>query len=40
MEATYAVSLQGGEAELVNKLKSIPGVEKAVLVSYNGEYME
>lgn len=40
MEATYAVSLQGGEAELVNKLKSIPGVEKAVLVSYNGDYME
>jgi len=40
MEATYAVSLQGGEADLVNKLKSIPGVEKAVLVSYNGDYME
>ena len=40
MEATYAVSLQGGEVELVNKLKSIPGVEKAVLVSYNGDYME
>ena len=40
MEATYAVSLNGGEAELVNKLKSIPGVAKAVLVSYNGDYME
>ena len=40
MEATFAVSLAGGEAELVNRLKAIPGVEKAVLVSYNGDYME
>lgn len=40
IESTYAVSLTEGEAELVNKLKAIPGVEKAVLVSYNGEYME
>lgn len=40
MEATWAVSLNGGEMDLVNKLKAISGVEKAVLVSYNGEYME
>ena len=40
MEITYAVSLEKDEAELVNKLKAIPGVEKAVLVSYNGDYME
>lgn len=40
MEATWAVSLTGGEMELVNKLKAVSGVEKAVLVSYNGEYME
>ena len=35
MEITYAVSLEKDEAVLVNKLKAIPGVEKAVLVSYN-----
>lgn len=40
MEATWAVSLTGGEMELVNKLKAVSGVEKAVLVSYNGDYME
>ncbi|MBR4962013.1 MAG: DUF4956 domain-containing protein [Clostridia bacterium] len=40
MEITYAVSLEKDEAELVNKLKAIRGVEKAVLVSYNGDYME
>ncbi len=40
MELTYAVSLKEGEGELVNALKAIPGVNKAVLVSYNGDYME
>ena len=40
VEVTYAVSLEKDEAKLVNDLKAIPGVEKAVLVSYNGEYME
>ncbi|MBE6613768.1 MAG: DUF4956 domain-containing protein [Ruminococcaceae bacterium] len=40
MEVTYAVSLAGEEAKLVNELKAIRGVEKAVLVSYNGDYME
>ena len=40
MEVTFAVSLEKDEAALVNKLKAIPGVDKAVLVSYNGDYME
>ena len=40
VEVTYAVSLEKDEAGLVSELKTIPGVEKAVLVSYNGEYME
>lgn len=39
-EVTYAVSLRQDEAKLVSELKSIPGVQKAVLVSYNGDYME
>ena len=40
VEVTYAVSLEKDEAKLVSELKAISGVEKAVLVSYNGEYME
>ena len=40
MESTWAVSLSGGEMELVNRLKAVDGVQKAVMVSYNGEYME
>ena len=39
-EVTYAVSLRQDEAKLVSELKSIPGVQKAVLGSYNGDYME
>ena len=39
-EVTYAVSLRQDEAKLVSELKSITGVQKAVLVSYNGDYME
>ena len=39
-ENLRAAGVELDEAKLVNDLKAIPGVEKAVLVSYNGEYME
>ncbi|MBE6599360.1 MAG: DUF4956 domain-containing protein [Ruminococcaceae bacterium] len=39
IELTYEVSLSGSSTEFVNKLSAAEGVEKAVLVSYNGDYM-
>lgn len=39
IELTYEITLKKGSTEFVNKLSAADGVEKAVLVSYNGDYM-
>lgn len=39
IELTYEVNLTGDSTEFVNKLSGTDGIEKAVLVSYNGDYM-
>ncbi|MGN1345920.1 MAG: DUF4956 domain-containing protein [Eubacteriales bacterium] len=39
VEVTYEVKLAGDSTEFVNKLTAADGVGKAVLVSYNGDYM-
>lgn len=39
VELTYEVTLAGESTEFVNSLSGMEGVEKAVLVSYNGDYM-
>lgn len=39
IELTYEVTLSGDSTEFVNKLSGTEGIEKAVLVSYNGDYM-
>ena len=39
LELTYEVRVKDKEAYAVNKLMALEGVENAVLVSYNGEYM-
>ncbi|HPR94338.1 MAG TPA: DUF4956 domain-containing protein [Syntrophomonadaceae bacterium] len=39
IELTVEVRLQDTNARLVNELLAVNGVENAVLVSYNGEYM-
>ncbi len=39
-EITYAVSLKGDDTSFVRRIADMPGVEKAMLVNYNGEYME
>lgn len=39
-EVTYAVSLKNGDTAFVRELANLPGVEKALLVNYNGDYME
>lgn len=39
IEANFELRLKGADAGFVNGLCQIPGVESAVLVSYNGEYM-
>lgn len=39
-EITYAISLKGDDTSFVRSLADMPGVEKAMLVSYNGDYME
>lgn len=39
LELTYEVRIKDKEAYAVNKLMKVNGVENAVLVSYNGEYM-
>ncbi len=39
VEVTYEVKLNGDSTEFVNKLTATDGIAKAVLVSYNGDYM-
>lgn len=38
VELNYEVRLSDGAADFVNALVALPGVENAVLVSYNGDY--
>lgn len=38
VELNYEVRLTDGAADFVNALAALPGVENAVLVSYNGDY--
>ena len=38
VELNYEVRLADGAADFVNALAELPGVENAVLVSYNGDY--
>lgn len=38
VELNYEVRLSDGAADFVNALAALPGVENAVLVSYNGDY--
>ena len=39
IEMTYEVTLRGGDTDFITKLSETEGVESAVLVSYNGDYM-
>lgn len=39
IELTVELRIQDASAAFVNRLTELPGVEKATLVSYNGEYM-
>lgn len=39
IEVTYEVKLTSDESEFINKLSAEEGIDKAVLVSYNGDYM-
>ena len=39
IELNYEVRLKGEDCEFVNAISELNGVESAVLVSYNGEYM-
>ena len=39
VELTMDVRLKSGDTDFINALTSLDGVESAVLVSYNGEYM-
>ncbi len=39
IEVSYEVRLSGSDTEFVNKVSSADGIDKAVLVSYNGDYM-
>jgi uncharacterized membrane protein YhiD involved in acid resistance len=39
VEITYEIRLNASETAFVNKVSDIQGVERAVLVSYNGDYM-
>ena len=39
VEVTYEVRLNGDDTAFVNQVSSANGVDKAVLVSYNGDYM-
>ncbi len=39
IEVSYEVRLTGDDTAFVNELSSAEGIEKAVLVSYNGDYM-
>ena len=39
IEVSHEVRLNGSDTEFVNKVSSADGIDKAVLVSYNGDYM-
>lgn len=39
IEITYEVRLSGDTTDFINKLTAAEGIDKAVLVSYNGDYM-
>ena len=39
IELNYEIRLKGDDTDFVNELATLPGVESAVLVSYNGDYM-
>lgn len=39
MELTVEVRLQENSTAFLNELAGLPGVQSAVLVSYNGDYM-
>ncbi len=39
-EITYAVSLKSDDTTFIRTLAELSGVEKALLVNYNGDYME
>lgn len=39
IEVTYEIALSGDSTDFINKVQSSSGVAKAVLVSYNGDYM-
>lgn len=39
IEVTYEIRLNANDTEFVNKVSASEGVDKAVLVSYNGDYM-
>ena len=39
IEVTYEIRLNADDTEFVNKVSASEGVDKAVLVSYNGDYM-
>lgn len=39
IEMTYEVRLKSPDCNFVNQISDLPGVENAVLVSYNGDYM-
>lgn len=39
IELTAEVRLEGGKTDFVNKVANVEGVEDAVLVSYNGEFL-
>lgn len=39
IELTLEVRLKGGDSDFINAVSEVEGVENAVLVSYNGDYM-
>ena len=39
LEVTYEIRLNANDTDFVNKISASEGVDKAVLVSYNGDYM-
>jgi hypothetical protein len=39
VEVNLEIRLQDDNTDFVNELSELPGVESAVLVSYNGDYM-
>ena len=39
IELNMEIRLSNDSTEFINEISNIPGVNSAVLVSYNGEYM-